>query len=382
MTMNQPTRNKYQAFSTQLRLEGQDSAFSAIATWMDGKTVNTRNNYKAAIYAFFEFLQVDLRASPESQLDQLRSLTPLNISAWKDALKADGMSDTTIHNRLSIVSSMFTYLQILQIGGITILDNNPVLLVERKDLDIIPYSRARKITKEQFTELLAVINEQLLLILTEYTVASGKSKVNLRKNLTRVVRDRAMILLCALCACRRSDVVSLHGGDITHHSPSRITFRTHLKGSKVQIKEMPSSVWTAISLYLRVAGRQLSKTTPLFTATKKNKFSQKSDQLLERPISGRAMLYALKKYVRMTSIPEDSIDIHSLRHFGAELFYEINSDVLEINRFLNHAHPSTTQIYLQQLHSGKRHRPLGASHQLEFDLDDNIKRRIIQALED
>jgi integrase len=382
--MAQAPNPKTQALSSQLHHEGQDSAFGAIATWLEGKATNTRHNYAAAIRAFFEFLQIDVQARPDLQLTQLRVITPLKVVAWKENLKTKGMADSSIHNRLSIISSMFTYLQRPQTDGKPLLDYNPVQGVERKDLDVTPYGRARKITKAQFKQLLTAIVEDIRKTVPKYEAAQGKTKARLRKKLTRLVRDRAMILFYVLCARRRSEVVSLRGDDLTHHSSTRITYRTRLKRGKVQTKEMPPPVWAAINLYLRVAGRELSKTTPLFTATVDNgkylrrhyqlqkgrgELPQKTDQIIERPLSGQAVLDALKKYARMANISEDSIDVHALRHFGAELYYEISGDILETNRFLDHARLDTTQVYLQQLRGDQHRHWQGMANELDVDLD-------------
>ena len=279
---------------------------------------------------------------------------------------------------------MFTYLQRPQSDGKPLLDYNPVQGVDRKDLDVTPYGRARKITKAQFKQLLAAIDEVVKIYVPHYRASQGKAKVRLRKKLTRLVRDRAMILFYVLCARRRSEVVSLRGDDITHHSPTRITYRTRLKRGKVQTKEMPPPVWAAINLYLSVAGRNLSKTTPLFTATvdngkylqrhyqdrkKRGELPQKTDQIIELPLSGQAVLNAVKKYARIANIPEDSIDVHALRHFGAELYYEISGDILETNRFLDHARLDTTQIYLQQLRGDQHLHWQGMVNELDIDLD-------------
>ena len=91
------------------------------------------------------------------------------------------MADSSIHNRLSIISTMFTYLQRPQSDGNPFLDYNPAQGVERKDLDVTPYDRARKITKAQFKQLLAAIEDDIKISVPQYRAAQGKVKVRLRK---------------------------------------------------------------------------------------------------------------------------------------------------------------------------------------------------------
>ncbi|KAA3645714.1 MAG: hypothetical protein DWQ07_12305 [Chloroflexi bacterium] len=357
------------------------SVFGDIVTWLQGKSNNTRLNYQAAVRQFFEFVELDLDADPENQLIRLKKITPLQIAAWKEYLRAKGLSDSTIHNRLSIISSMFNFLQRPQADGKPLIEYNPVQGVERKDLEVSAYGRSRKITKNQFKKILKTINKEIKTTVAKYKDAEGKRAFTIRKKLVRLLRDRSMILFYVLCARRRTEVVSLRGGDITHHSPTRITYRTRLKRGEVQNKEMPPPVWEAIVLYLRVAERELEKPTPLFVATVDNgKYLRKHYQqgqalpesaglVVEKPLSGRAVLDAVKKYAKKANIPGPSIDVHALRHLGAELYYEISGDILETNRFLDHVRLDTTQVYLKQLRGDEHRHWQGMANELGIEMD-------------
>jgi site-specific recombinase XerD len=60
----------------------------------------------------------------------------------------------------------------------------------------------------------------------------------------------------------------------------------------------------------------------------------------------------VKKYARWAGLDHTRITTHTLRHTAAMLRAGLTDDLREIQRFLNHTHLNTTQIYLQ--HAGRR----------------------------
>ena len=113
-------------------------------------------------------------------------------------------------------------------------------------------------------------------------------------------------------------------------------------------------MWTAILQYLHVSRRQLEDETPVFTATVNNGeylrryYSVPSPSQL-RPISGHAINQALKQSCKRAGLNPANISLHSLRYLGAELFQHASGDVVQTQKFLDHAHLNTTQVYLTQL---------------------------------
>jgi integrase len=296
-----------------------------MATWLQGKPDNTRSSYKKAMKGFFDFTG----RRPEE-------ITPVDVARWKEHLKLT-CSDATVAQRLSAVSSYFNYLQKPQADGRPLREFNPVDGVERGDLEVSPYEKAKKLSIKDFRKILAQIDPA--------TVMGA--------------RDRALILFYVLCGRRRSEVVNLKGGDLRVDG-GKVVYRVRLKGGKVKWKELPPPVWQAISHYLDLAGRTLTDEIPVFVATVDN-----GDYLRhwhgtpepdgETPITGAAVSQAIKRYAAKAGIDPSSLSLHSLRHLGAELFQEASGDVRQTQLFLDHAHLNTTQIYLEQL-TGEEHR--------------------------
>jgi integrase/recombinase XerD len=299
----------------------------ALATWLEGKTANTRQSYMSALRDFLAF----------TDGKHPREVTPWDVAGWKEDLKRRGRADSTIIHRLSALSSYYTYLQRPQADGRPLQEHNPVQGVERGDLDVSPYERARKLSAGEFRSILAQIDTG--------TVMGA--------------RDRAMFLFYVLCARRRSEVVNLRGGDLRVESEKAV-YRVRLKGGRVKWKELPPPVWEAIRHYLELSGRTLTDDSPVFVATVDNGAylrdyygTPKAEG--EEPLTGTAVSQALKRCAARAGLDPGSISLHSLRHLGAELFQQASGDVRQTQLFLDHAHLNTTQIYLEQL-TGEEHR--------------------------
>jgi integrase/recombinase XerD len=299
----------------------RDPYQAAMLAWLEGKAQNTRRSYMTALRTFLDFTG-----------SHPHDVTPLEVAGWKEDLKRRGLADSTVAQRLSALSSFYTYL--VQQG---VHDSNPVGAVGRGDLDVTPYQKAHKITVATLRRILDVIP-------TETETGS---------------RDRALLLFYVLCARRRSEVVQLRGRDL-RVEPARVTYRTRLKGGKTAWKELPPSVWQAIRNYLDLAGRKLASDEPLFTATTDagqylRDYYGTPEPEGNEPLTGEAVAQALKRYAAGAGVDPDTITIHSLRHLGAELYYAASGDIHETQRFLDHARLETTSIYLQQL-TGEDHR--------------------------
>lgn len=301
---------------------------AALATWLQGKPDNTRRSYQRGIRDLFETTGADSPAL----------ITPLDVAGWKESMKARGLSDSTIAQRLSAVSSYYRYMQRPGPDGTPLCKYNPVDGVGRDDLQVSPYDRARPISPEAFKAIMAEIDVD--------TIAGA--------------RDRALFTFYALCARRRSEVIGLRGRDLRTDG-GKMLYRVRLKGGAAKWKELPPPAWHAIKTYLVKAGRTLSDDSPVFTAT-----TDVGKHLLawrgqpepdgETPLSGDAVSQALKRYARKTGLDPRAVSVHSLRHLGAETFARAtNGDVRQTQLFLDHAQLNTTAIYLQQL-TGEEHR--------------------------
>jgi len=312
---------------------------AALLTWLEGKPDNTRAAYFSALRDFMKFLaELPAELPADGQPRHWRQVTPLDVAGWKEDLKRRGLADTTIAQRLSALSSFYSYLQRPQADGQPIQAVNPVDGVGRDDLEVSPYERARPVSAEDFRAILDVIDAD--------TVTGA--------------RDRALFLFYVLCGRRRSEVLRLRGRDLRIEAGQAVTYRVRLKRGKVKWKQLPPPVWAAIQRYLELAGRTLQDNSPLFVATVDNgrylrRHYNAPPLQEEQPITGEAVAQALDRYARRAGLDPQAVTLHSLRHLGARLFKDAaGGDVVQTQMFLDHANLATTQIYVQQL-EGEKH---------------------------
>jgi integrase/recombinase XerC len=291
-----------------------NGVMAALYTFVNGKTVNTRRSYKKAIQAFIDFIG----GNPENIL----KVEPIMVITFKQQLQKDH-STATVANRLAAMSALYTYL-IRQ--GLT--DRNPITLIDRDDLKVNAYERAKKIAPEEFRSILEVVPSDTLI---------GK-------------RDRAIFLMICLSGLRRSSILNLKGSDIEIRG-SKVFFKTSLKGGKFAVKEIPTPVWEAIQAYMTANGRDIEDDIPIFIPTRTS-----GDYLLKfygrektsQGLSHEALNQSFKRYASKAGVK--NVSLHSIRHLGASLFYEASGkDLLKTMNFLNHANISTTQIYINSL---------------------------------
>jgi site-specific recombinase XerD len=291
-----------------------DGVMAALYTFINGKTVNTRRSYKKAIQGFIDFIG--------GNQENLMKVEPIMVIAYKQQLQKEH-STATVANRLAALSAMYTYLIRLSLT-----DKNPITLIDRDDLKVNAYERAKKIAPEQFREILAVVPTDTLI---------GK-------------RDRAIFLMICLSGLRRSSILNLKGNDIEIRG-LKVYFKTALKGGKFSSKELPFPVWEAIQDYLKADKREVAGNMPIFMPTRNSgdyllKFH--SREKTSSGLSQETLNQSFKRYAHKAGVM--NVSLHSIRHLGASLYYEASgNDLLKTMNFLNHQNISTTQIYINSL---------------------------------
>ncbi len=270
----------------------RDPYQAAMLTWLQGKTNEPRRSYTTALGTF-------LNATEKHPSE----IEPLDVASWKESLKRRGLTDGTVAQRLSAVSSYYTYLT--QQG---IHDRNPVAAVGRDDLDVNPHERAHKLPLVAFRRILKMIPED-----TEIGA-----------------RDRALLLFYVLCGRRRSEVVGLRANDLRIED-EEMTYRARLKDGTTKWKELPPPVWRAIRRYLDLAGRDPTGTDPIFIATTDSgkylrDYYGAPEPDSPQPLTGAAVAQALKRYAAAAGLDPEAVTLDSLRHVGAGLYHEASGE--------------------------------------------------------
>jgi integrase/recombinase XerD len=287
----------------------------AAAVWLSGKRPHTRRAYGRIVGDFFQFVNV-----PPAEV------TGDMVNAWKLHLQSLGRRDTTIAQRLAGLSSFFAHLQ--RKAGL--IDRNPVDMVERGDLEDSPYGNAKPMTKANFQAIMSELDP---------TTAAG-------------AMYRALFMAYALTGKRRSELLRLHGRDLSIDG-DKVTYHVTTKGGKGQRRTMPPAVWSAIRHYLTVAGRAAppADDEPLFIATHAtgnyvNSHGRYIQRASGEPLSGTAATDALKRAAERAGVDPRRVTIHGMRHLAAAMWKAAHgNDIRGLQSFLGHANVATTQIY-------------------------------------
>ena len=298
----------------------------AYTVWLTGKRSNTRRAYARIVNDFLTFANVPPAV-----------VTGDMVNAWKLHLQALGRADTTIAQRLAGLSSFFDHLH--RKAGL--LPSNPVDRVERGDLDDSPYGNARPMTMADFNAIWAELDPE--------TPAGAMY--------------RALFLAYALTGKRRSELLRLHGRDLSIDA-AKVTYRVHTKGGKAERRTIPPAVWQAVRHYLVTAGRTVppADDEPLFVAThatagyvdgRGNYINRTTAG--EGAISGTAAAEALKRAAERAGVNPDRVTIHGMRHLAASLWKKAHgNDIRGLQQFLGHSNIATTQVYDEAMNSDER----------------------------
>ena len=161
----------------------------------------------------------------------------------------------------------------------------------------------------------------------------------------------ALLTAYAMTGRRNSEIRTAKFGDFKVDADGKVwqTWRGkhHTEGVTDQVK---AGVWTAIELYLKMAGRfdTIGPDDYIFTAIDSNckrgaKFAA-DWQPGRDPLSIGEVWRIVQLYIKKAKI-KGHFTVHSFRHSLAEQMIEEGARDSEIQRQLGHANPATTQIY-------------------------------------
>jgi integrase/recombinase XerD len=288
-----------------------------LASFLEGKPLNTKRTYRCGIQQFFELFDW---VCPEK-------VTPAHVVAFKKwLLEHRGVSETTTYYRLSAVSSFFDYLCLPpSTTSDPLLRSNPFRLVPRSDIQPTPYARATAMDWDTFREILEAVPP----------TATG-------------LRDKAILLFFAFTGRRRSEVASLRLRDLDLKARPR-TYSVRVKGGRVKQFELPDICYDAIRAYWICADRlrHLHPNAGVFTASRDCVLTAHLDP--DAPLSNRTMNDILHRYATRAGVDMEGVRVHAIRHMAARDLDRAGLPLQDIQAFLGHASPTTTQVYLDRL---------------------------------
>lgn len=289
-----------------------------LAAFLEGKPENTKRSYKASIKQFFTMFDW---LCPED-------VTIAHAVAYKKRLMARKLSDATVYQRLSAMSSYFDFLRLPQ--GATedqppLIKYNPFSAVPRSDIKPTPYGHA---VPMEWVVLKSIIDALP-------TDASG-------------LRDRAILIFFAFTGRRRAEVASLRMKDLDLKARPR-SYSCKVKGGAFKHFEMPDTVYDALRAYWIAADRLsgLNEQSGVFTSLRDCTVTADCDP--DKPLSLRMMNKVLRRSAKRAGADLSKVKLHGLRHMAARDLDKAGMRLQDIQEFLGHANPNTTAVYLQKL---------------------------------
>lgn len=285
---------------------------------------HTQRAYEYATAAFFEAVNV-----------QPWLINGAHVRGWQQEMREAGISEATINQRLSALSSFFDYCERVHVftlpmtlREVALCDGNPVRRVDRAKVNA--YSESTALTAQQTRAILNACNR---------TTVYGQ-------------RDYALIIGYVLTGARNAEIRTLRWGDIQEKG-EKVVYKWAGKRGKRDTEELPRPVYDAIVAYLKACERYetIQDDDYIFTAISNVATRLPNvDAMPNRPITGAMVNRIVKKVAKRAGLRWQQIHTHTLRHSAALIYYELSGkDVRRVSEILHHTNPATTMIYLNHL---------------------------------
>jgi integrase len=288
-----------------------------LAAFLEGKPANTKRTYRCGLQQFFELFEWEC---PEK-------ITPAHVVAFKKwLLQHRKVAESTAYYRMSAVSSFFDFLCMpASATSDPLLRSNPFKLVSRGDIQPTPYARATAADWDTFQAILDAI---------------PPTEIGLR--------DKAVLLFFAFTGRRRAEVAGLRVRDLNLKSRPR-SYTVRVKGGRVKEFELPDVCYDAIKAYWICADRLagLHQDAGVFTPSRDCMLTAHLDP--DKPLSDRSMNDILHRWATRSGVDMEGVRVHAIRHMAARDLDRAGLPLQDIQSFLGHANPATTQVYLDRL---------------------------------
>jgi integrase/recombinase XerD len=304
------------AFSGTDRLQGaslREALLQAVGAWlMRTPSAATRKNYRRDLDQFLKFAGID-RVQPE----QLLETRPEDVAAWRERLQDQGLANSTVARKLTVLRSLFSYLQVYGYTGA-----NPA---HSKFVATPPVPRDGK------TVGLSPKDCRRLLDAPNSTTSVG-------------LRDRALLAMLAYSACRVGELVRLKVEDYKTSGEHRV-LALYGKGGKERTVPLHVEAVERLNAWITTSSISGDRGSPLFLPPLTSR-GRGRDGFARRPLSVRAVEYLVERYVKQLGL-DPAVTVHSLRVTALTTARERGADIVDLQDFAGHSDPRTTLGYIR-----------------------------------
>ncbi len=272
----------------------------------------TQMNYQRDLQQFVRFMKID-----PGRLDELTRIRPAHVAAWRDRLQQAGRSNSTIRRKMTVLRSLFSYLQVYGYTGA-----NPA---HGKFVKVPPVPRDGK------TVGLSPADCRRLLDAPVPTAPLG-------------VRDRAILGVLAYSACRVGELVRLRVGDFKTNGEHRV-LAVYGKGGEERTVPLHLEAVERLNAWQLVTRFDDDRPGPLFRPARTPR-GRGYDGFDRRHLSVRSVEYMIERYARAIDL-DPAVTVHSLRVTALTTARERGADIIDLQDFAGHADPRTTLTYIR-----------------------------------
>ncbi len=273
---------------------------------------DTRSNYQRDLGQFLTFCGYDV-----NDVGKLAAIRPHHVAAWRDQLSTGGLTNSSIRRKLTVLRSLFSYLQTYGYVGA-----NPA----HSDFVAAPSA-----PRDGKTVGLTPEDCRRLLEAPAATTSAG-------------IRDRAIFAVLAYTGCRVGELCRLKVGSYKTTGVHRI-LEVHGKGGKERRVPLHLEAAERLETWLEVAAIRGDSGGPMFRPLVTARGNGQKG-FVSRALTRRAVQKLVTVYVRRLKL-DLNVTVHSLRVTALTTAREQGSDIIDLQDFAGHADPRTTLTYIR-----------------------------------
>jgi integrase/recombinase XerD len=278
---------------------------------------DTRSNYHRDLGQFLDFAGIG-RGEPE----RLVGVLPRQISGWRDHLAGQGLTNSSICRKLTVLRSLFSYFQTYGYSGV-----NPA----HGKLVAAPH-----VPRDGKTVGLSTEDCRRLLDAPK-TDDKGKP-------MPEGIRDRALLAVLAYSGVRVGELCRLRVGDFKTSSGLKLLDVRGKGGKERRVPLHPEAV-ERLEYWLDCAAIRDDVDGPLFRPLAAARGHGRMG-FAPQPITRRAVQYLVERYVERLKL-DPSVTVHSFRVTALTVARERGADIVGLQDFAGHADPRTTLTYIR-----------------------------------
>ncbi len=293
--------------------EVQEALTQAIQAWLlRTPSVQTRQNYQRDLNQFLKFCCI-----AADQIDELTLVRPEHVAAWRESLQSASLSNSTIRRKLTVLRSLFSYLQVYGYTGA-----NPA---HGK------FVKAPAVPRDGKTVGLSPADCRRLMDAPDPATPAG-------------IRDRAIFAVLAYSACRVGELVRLRVSDFKSTGEHRVLAILG-KGGKERTVPLHVEAVERLKAWIGVADVEADRDGPLLRPLLTPRGGGR-DGFRRSRLTVRAVEYLVERYVRSLRL-DPAVTVHSLRVTALTTARDRGSDIIDLQDFAGHADPRTTLTYIR-----------------------------------